>query len=351
MSRDRPIRVAIFADATPDSGVGHVMRCLAIAESMESEGAEVVWISQITVPWLRRYFKEKQCPMVEGPMKWVETLTKLIKFKIDIALIDTYENASDLITQMEQVGIHVVQIFDGFGVASFNASLVLNPEAPLSAAVSSTGRSLVLDGPEYALIRQEIRHLAQRRFESRLAASQTRERNRVPLVVVIAGGSDAEQLLDFPAWTAVAETLKSQVVFGPGGPEALNVQELSKAGGWVNIKSGSALLRDVAVADWVVSASGVTSWELMHIGVPTGLFCVADNQRRNFEYITSRGWALDMNDLVKNISGNFSAEPWRIARDYLARQPWQFQRIDGLGASRATAAVIKSFEGRNSKHS
>jgi len=346
VSQQSPVRVAILADATPEAGVGHVMRCLAMAESMESAGAEVVWFSQMTVTWLRDYFKDHRYRMCDRPINWVAAFARLIEFDIDIALVDTYENASHEITQLEEAGIRVVQVFDGFAPASVSASLVLNPESPLGTSVNSKGRSVVLDGPEYALIRQEVRDLARLRHELGGPTSENGEDERVPLVVVIAGGSDVQEVLNVSAWAMVAKALGVRVVMGPGGPRASANQEPGEADEKIILKSGSALLRDAAVADWVVSGSGVTGWELMHIGVPTGLFCVSDNQRRNFEYMTSRGWALDMNDLVANISGSVPVEPWRSARDYFSRRPWQLQRVDGLGAFRAAAAVKRLMEDR-----
>lgn len=342
MAQQPRARVAVLADATPETGTGHVMRSLALAEAMRSQGSDVLWISQMTVPWLRSYFEDGKHLVRNGSITSADAVATLIEAQVDIAVVDTYADVSYQIAQMERAGIRVVQVFDGFGTPTESASLLLNPEAPLETGVDSRVPPVALNGPEYALIRQEIRDLAKSRFEEGVATSQSGEDRRAPFIVIIAGGGDAERLLDVAAWTAVAEALEMRVVLGPGGSGISAIQESREAKGGVSLKCGSNLLRDAAVADWVISASGVTSWELMHIGVPTGLFCVSGNQRRNFEYMTSRGWALDMDDLVAGVASRFSAQLWRKARDHFMRKRWQEQRVDGLGASRAAAAVVQS---------
>ncbi|NUR79355.1 MAG: spore coat protein, partial [Dermatophilaceae bacterium] len=48
-----PVHIALRCDASPRTGTGHVVRCLALGDELTSRGVRVTILGEVTgVPWL-----------------------------------------------------------------------------------------------------------------------------------------------------------------------------------------------------------------------------------------------------------------------------------------------------------
>lgn len=290
------MQVLFRADATPSIGTGHVMRCWALAEELQHRGWDVRWQGTVDVPWLRSAFQMAQ---------WrVDPPESPGQIGADLVVVDSYTLPLTYRQTLLDRRLPVLVILDDSHRQLGPGTLWVNPGAP--APLGNASR--FLNGPEYVLIRREIHELRHLRQVTR------------PLqgVTFLLGGTD------FAAMHSAVDHIELPVptYAGPGQGSGSTVHWLA---------GGSDLLQRAATSRLVVSAAGVSCWEMLHVGVPLALVAVAENQRGNYSWLVSENWAVGL--------GDDFGEP-HIVRATLDRDLPDVSRLDGLGAVRVADAVL-----------
>lgn len=318
------MQVVFRADATHGTGAGHVMRCWALAEEFAARGATISWHGNIDVPWLQQAL---------GGVGWRATPCdgtaeeQASETCADLVIVDSYELETTYRASVMARGIPVVAIVDDNFIDAGPASLWVNPGAPSRLRVADDSK--FLNGPDYVLIRRTVKDLRQSRRELLESGAEPRD------VTILLGGTDSSNVARFlESLKRVPESI-GEVFAGPGS----GIDWPGSAIRW--IPAGPDLMDRAAHSAYVVSASGVTSWELAHIGVPMGLVQVVGNQAGNYAWMTGNGWADPLGRL------NASSDPQALARALLdalttprGRGRPQIPGIDGCGASRIVDAVM-----------
>lgn len=291
------VRVVIRVDATGSIGTGHVMRCWALAEEFTSRGAEVHWQGTLSVPWLQAAFRQKRWRF--GTPQQPDCV------EADLVVVDSYTQPLDYRQSLVDRGIQVLAIVDDYHRELGPGTVWVNPGAPTTQSTESN----FLNGPDYILIRQEVRELRQLRDEV----------GSDDAITFLLGGTDYAGIQ--PAINSL--DLPGPVFAGPGFGSDSRVT-------W--IPGGSELLQRAATSRVVVSAAGVSSWEMLHVGVPLVLFVAVENQQGNYKWMTSRGWALGLGSKPRDLKN---------LADALEVQGSSQTHVDGLGAKRVADVVMK----------
>jgi spore coat polysaccharide biosynthesis predicted glycosyltransferase SpsG len=193
-------------------------------------------------------------------------------------------------------------------------------EVPGGAGSSSRARR-VLGGFEYALLDPALAGRPSRTVD-----------DRVDTVLVATGGTDADGV-----GATIARALRdarrdtrARLVVGPwSSPEVPD--------GVDAVRSDCGLAADLAAADVVVTAAGVTMLESLALGRPTVAFVVADNQRRTFDGVVAAGAALGSTRATAAADAvALFGDPER--RRVLSRSARAV--VDGRGAARVAEAVV-----------
>jgi len=287
------MRVVFRADAAPSIGTGHVMRCWALAEEFAAHGWEIAWQGAIEVPWLTEALTVAGWP-VSAPGS----------VEADLVVVDSYILGPAYRQGLLDRGIPVLAIVDSHHQELGPGTLWVNPGPPMPLKDDP----LFLNGLAYVLIRSEIRDL--RALRASVGPTEG--------VTVLLGGTD------FAGIGALVDQLElpGHVYAGPG---------FGSGGGVTWLPGGPELLRRAACSRLVVSAAGVSSWEMLHVGVPLALVLAAENQRANYEWLTGLGWAVGLGSgegLVEGVSA--------LLREDRA----DMRSIDGAGAGRVVDAVL-----------
>ncbi|MBA3797780.1 MAG: hypothetical protein H0X18_01470 [Geodermatophilaceae bacterium] len=359
------------ADAGRATGVGHVMRCLAIAESARSGGDTVAMSGSVDdVPWLSELLAGNGIELLEPATDAQNLLMLGARTKCDAIVVDHYLLTGDL----SGSPIPVASMVDGnFGARP--ADLLVDPGlgavtrggwqataagvgAATSAGANATvdGGEVALLGPRYAPVRASVR-AARLRRAGRTAADPTPWTHRPARILLVLGGTDplgltrllADALRDLPVRATVTAVLAPgqepsyedlavswQTAKGPAGA--------GRSEGLRLVAPGPHLPELVADTDVVVSAAGTTTHELCHIGVPGALICVADNQRRGYDALVASKGAVGLGD-----AADVSADPSSVtaAVAALLGDPDRYQRmsvtasglVDGQGGQRILDAL------------
>jgi spore coat polysaccharide biosynthesis predicted glycosyltransferase SpsG len=110
----------------------------------------------------------------------------------------------------------------------------------------------------------------------------------------------------------------------------------------------------VRQADLVVSASGSAVWELLGLGAPTALVCVAPNQQVGYQQVVGRGLAAPLGELQQlqhdpDARRAASEVLTRLLSDSGARRVLAtagLAEVDGRGRERVADALLELAVGR-----
>ena len=320
----------VRADAGPGIGVGHVMRCLAIAEAWIELGGRVVFAAaELPVPIAGRVAQlGSRIVTVSSP----ETTAALaVEVGARFAVVDGYHLGPEYQQDLGAAGARVLVLDDRGESASDAADVILNPNATARPELYSQLRGVQLLGPTYALIRREFRGIARHRTLAEIARK----------VLVSFGGADPANLSPI-AIEALAEIegLHVRVVVGASVEASVaapaDAKSIIEVVPWLQDLAGQMRWADLAIV-----AAGSTCWELAACGVPTIAVPVADNQLAVSDALGELGIGIPL------ARDAFSADSLRnIVSSVMFDQIWRgkMQRkgpeiIDGRGAFRVCEAL------------
>lgn len=331
-------RVTFFADCGSSIGVGHVMRCLALAEALTAAGAVVSWVAAVsTVPWLAESFSRRGIKASEPPHGSTATLSAITDTYPSVVVVDSYTDHTQLAQDLKRGNVKVVGIADEF-TPPFPADLYVCPG--IRARWVEATMSHVISGPEHVLIREEIRARRPHVWIPRPRSSPCR-------IALRLGGTDGDGAAPLLLGLLTGLSFISHLDVSPDTPETVRaVRELSsEARERINLtEAGSDSFRRSADADVVVTSGGVSAWELACAGVPQILIETSLDQRPNVDWFENQGCGAYIGTLAAIRSDTRSAT--ERLRQLLAdesglrlRARTAWERIDGKGAERAALAI------------
>lgn len=274
--------VIIRADAGPAIGIGHLMRCLALAEELEPRGYRVTLVTKGEHPaldyaTLAGVSRVEVLPQEVGIEAELSRLASLVRtMGAEAIVLDGYAFDRAYQQRLRPLGPTLLCV-DDLAAGPFDCDLVLNQNlgpGPGDYAGLITPETRLLLGPAYALLR--------RAFRERAGRFQLREAARNILVTV--GGADYQDV----AVRVIRElaTLSNITVDLVLGPAYRHPDPLARCGVAIPIEIRvyrSVTRMDLLMeqADLAISAAGSTVWELACLGVPMLLISTKDGQGNN----------------------------------------------------------------------
>ena len=274
------------ADADPRQGAGHVMRCLALAESWQCQGGQVTLLSSRLNPALRQRTETLGIDLAEIPIPHPDTSDLRSCFsalerasgegiELPWVVLDGYHFDIAYQSLLRAAGCRLMIIDDTAHLPRYDADIILNPGLGAQQLTYSCAQdTLLLLGTRFALLRSEFQ-----RWHNVVRSCPEIARK----VIVILGGSDAENMT-----LKIINTLEEistpdlevKIVLGPLNPHLAELQRTMR-----RLSSRFCLETGVtdpaslmAWADLALAAGGATSWELAFMKVPALIFILAENQ-------------------------------------------------------------------------
>lgn len=345
-------RLVIRADANPNIGAGHVMRCLALAQFWRDQGGRLSFVMSPGAGVLEQRIRDEGMEVfgLEAPAGSPDDADAVLDLarreNATAIVVDGYQFGAPYHKALKAAGAPLMVIDDYGHAEHYHADAVLNQNIGASESMYPRRDAAVrlLLGTRYALLRREFRTWRGWRRQTPDEASK---------LLVTLGGSDPHNvtLKVIEALSGCTDRpLEAAVVVGGTNPNRDALSRAAQASPadvrmYWNVPDMTGLM---AWADLAVSAGGSTSWELAFMGLPSVTIVLADNQRLIAE-------GLDRAGATRNLGWFEGLSPARIERALADLVPDRETRetmsrtgrnlVDGLGVERVADVLAEMAEG------
>lgn len=370
--------VVIRADANSKIGMGHVMRCLSVADALLKRGEEVLFVTadDTPVPLLTKKGvpyrvlhtdyadMEAELPgllcilqeLTQRAELPEEVLSRMSSQRKDIAiLVDSYYVTEKYLAALKK---RITTIYmDDIYAFSYPVDMLINyniygEEMGYEKDAAFADTKLLL-GTKYVPLREEFSAGAgyvQSRKELSLGAANVTPAEEGGILITT-GGSDSfnlagQLLMEAMKYDALKEK-EYHVVSGSLNPHIGELQALAQKHENIhihcNVTNMAELMAESKVA---LSAGGSTLYELCAMGVPVIAFSFAENQERLVQTFVKRGIAqyggnyrTDGNKMIQNTIAGLETllEDKNLRTEYRKKAR---TLVDGKGAERIAEALL-----------
>lgn len=333
-------------DVSPQVGMGHLKRCLTLAEELKRKGADLFFLCRVQdmdlSPHLEPMASEwAACGWSLSPEEDAGEVVRYARqYRADAVIVDHYRANPSYQEILLDGGVRWLQ-FDGAANWPIWADWVLNmsPAArdPLYEPLRRRRETRFLLGPRYALLREEFR----------LRPPRDRERGAVRRILLTFGGGDDRGATIFclDALRSLGRDIQRIVLLAGANPRQEDIRR------WVQEEGSNTRLIMNATqtapimesADLAVMAGGMTVFETAALGIPALILQIAENQKMIAAAWQQSGYAVDLGPLedlhaevlMQKVSDMMNNMELRRAMSMAGRSV-----VDGLGAGRVARAFL-----------
>lgn len=271
------LKIAFRADGGSEIGMGHIIRCMALADAFP-DTTKIFFIIK-EEDQVIRLIKENGYDVItlNKDIDYHHEITTVKKFleeyEINILIEDAYHIDQSYLCEVKN-SVDVLVSISAYAKFTYPSDIVINGNVYASNLdyQSLDGDTKFLLGTDYALLRKEFRNLPEKDIKE-----------KVKNILVTMGGSDPLNLTP-KVLEAISEIDKSDfhvdVVIGPAFKNIKNIletvdQSKLEVSLHLNIKKISELM---IKADLAISAGGCTLYELATVGTPGVVLQQNENQ-------------------------------------------------------------------------
>lgn len=340
--------IAIRVDGGPDIGMGHLMRCLALADAFPGEH-DIIFISKPDVS-VKREIVDTRYDLVsidenishEDEIRVVKDILK--EHRIETFIADTFHIDSS--NDIDEVYLSEIEkVVDRTVFISPKVSNELHPDIVINGNVfaeelgyEDDEDTVFLLGPRYVLLRDEFQDLPNRGTDE-----------KVQNILVTMGGADPSDL--FPkvlkAIGMIDEDVHVDLMIGPAVKERdeliRSIEEVEfDASPVFDPEDVSGLMMK---ADMAVSAGGGTLYELAATGTPAIVLLQAENQVPVASAMEKEGTIMNLGFGDKVNVEKLADAMMDLMNDPRRREEMSMKGrklIDGLGAKRCMNVIMEN---------
>lgn len=353
----RPMVFRVDADSR--IGIGHFMRCLALAQSYKDRGGQAVFAVASLKPALEEGLRVEGLEFHfldsnENP-SGKESIEEFIGSSNDAAqtaqlakqvgalwiVADGYQFKAKYQKSIKDANFWLLLLDDVGHSEHYFADLVLNQNISADADLywNRESHTRLLLGNSYTLLRREFQKW--RGWERQIPPVAHK-------ILVTLGGADVGNvtLQVLQAFESLKnEAFEIRVVIGAANPYVQELRFVANALGprlsIQFVENAMDMAELMAWADLAISAAGSTLWEMAFMGLPNLLFVTAANQKASARILQEKGVATILNTHEKLYSAEISGSIRDFANNFNLRQAISQKckvLVDGEGVMRVLAA-------------
>ena len=263
-------KIVFRAEASVAIGIGHVMRCLTLADRLAANGAEIAFACSSatveTVPGLTY-------PIVDD------------RDGGDILVIDHYGLGEEY-ERAARTSYRRIMVIDDLPNRRHDCDLLLDQtagRAPEQWRPLVPAHARLLTGGQYALLRPE--------FER----TPCRPRSSLDAILIGLGGTDPGNATELALEGIRLSRLTASVtvVLGGRAPHLQSVKAKAQTMNGVTVLTDVAAMADLMdQADLAIGAGGTSAWERCRLGLPSLMLEIAANQKDVIRALVQAGAAV-----------------------------------------------------------
>ncbi len=351
---DRRPTVGVRCDAGPATGVGHLVRCVALAEELVGRGLGVVFLGDLGgLPFAQRQLADRGLPLLPAPVTPEDLADLAVSLGLAAVVLDGYHLDPGCGTALTARGLPVLALSDGGFGADQRATIHLDQNLGAVRPAHLPPGTEALSGLAHVLLRDLVR--SRRPAAAPVVTTDTATAQGPASVLAVFGGTDptAAVLTLAPLVLGTGEPVHLRAIAStPATVEALQRLRPGPRQTLTVLPPADDLPALAVQADLVVSAAGSSVWELLCLGAPTALVCVSDNQEAGYREVVERGLV----EGLGHVASLRDHEPTRIAAtarlSTLLRDPGArarlavrgFAEVDGRGRERVADALCRHLD-------
>lgn len=338
-----PDTLIIRADAGPEMGAGHVMRCVALGQAWQDAGGRVV-VASARLPDALRARVEKEgfefstIEAVSSSVEDAEATRRLAsRLGAQWVALDGYHFDAEYRHAIRGGAWRVLWVHDVGPVAHDDVDLVVQP-GPAAGGRASIGLHPTVRmawGSRFTLIRRELNGLRQ---PGRPVSP------RVTRILLSFGGGDDHGMVEMCLGVVGGLAADTHVRILSSGMGRSSIPIPSSLEGRVElIDNPINVAEQMLWADLAVSGAGGTCWEQALLGLPAILVAMAENQLPNALAAQLGGVARFLGshgEVSERVVGEAVDE---VIRDHLSRSEMRSRGealVDGKGAERLVRTMM-----------
>lgn len=342
-----PVRVLIRCDGSSKVGMGHIVRCLALADELKidlnCEVAFAVREDSTGIDIIRkknyRIFLSPNNSLNFNYSSWIFEI--IGDFIPQVFLMDVRDDLPlELIKKIKEKKILIVTIDDPSDRRLYS-DLAFYPPVHQVKKMDWTGyEGKLYIGWDWIILRPEFS-----------IKKETRKSNpSIPVILVTMGGSDPEAmtLVAVQALERIEQELFIRVILGPAFShrDALFslLQDLKHR--YEVMDSVENMADTMRSADIAVVSFGVTAYELAAIGVPSIYLCRSPDHVMSANSLVDEGYGINLGEYNKISPLTLCQEIYSILRSYYNGKQ-RFRKgqgsIDGLGYKRVAYRIMEEL--------
>ncbi|MBF0319455.1 MAG: UDP-2,4-diacetamido-2,4,6-trideoxy-beta-L-altropyranose hydrolase [Nitrospirae bacterium] len=326
--------VIIRADAYPEIGTGHLMRCLALGQSCVDRGWRVVFTTYCEAASLISRLSDEKFEVL--PLNGLSD-TVMPPYKNCWGVADGVAFGSRFHKSLQDAGYKLLIIDDMAAIDFYHGAIVLNQNLHAESLTYNHGPGTkLLLGPEYTLLRRE--------FIQYCGVEKIITDKCVNLLITL-GGADRENFTQ-KVLSSVKDinNINITVVVGAGNPNIESIKKIRATAPVTILQSITNMASVMASQDIAVTSGGTTVWELAFMGVPSVVGRIAPIEDYLVEGLNRLGLFID--------TGWFEGTTEDEIRDNLLKllTNWKLRKemsrlgqriVDGYGRNRVLDAMAE----------
>lgn len=287
----------MIAHGNTETGMGHVMRALSLAEAFRSSGHSVSFFSKY--PPGAEIIKGKGFDVLnwEKAGEWKDTKD----FPADVIVIDSYEVSREYFEKLKERTKCLVYI-DDLNAFKYPVDVIVNGTASaLNMNYEALQDAKLLLGLRYNLLRKEFFHVPKRKTG-----------RKINNILITTGNSDpfhmTEKILQIFIEEKEFAGLKYHVIVGSGFDNNIWESRITDCADVCLYKNPDMMSEIMMNCDVAVAAGGSTLYELAACGIPAVVFAYAENQ---IPQIT----AMEQENLIRYLGTYTSVKKERLIKE------------------------------------
>ena len=334
----------IRVDASPEIGIGHIMRCLTLAQELKNNFDKIIFLTQKNSSDFIETIMKNEFEVIfisaNNDSDIIKNIVTTNSVNKNFLLIDHYNVDSNFESSLKNT-FEKIFVIDDLANRKHDCDLLIdqNYYRDLNQRYEKLiqNDTIVLLGPKYAIIRPEFRTINKKAIK---------KNSQIKKILISFGGSDPtnECKKSLDALCSIENNqFEIVAIVGIYNNKFEQLKKLYEK--YSNIKIYRHV-NDLSLlmlnSDLFIGAGGTTTWERFYMGLPSIVTIISDDQKESTEFLSHMGHIINLG-LAKNVTSKTYVQTLQKPNfDLIYNMSINNQKlVDGNGSNRIKSQIIE----------